>query len=95
MGGMARRTERTEDRNMPGPVSDSYDPEWGTAANGDKIREALGAVYHRVSLVLGNQEPLWIVRLVQKELPREITATMTEREWRIVRFALERAKDSI
>jgi len=80
---------------MPGPVSDSYDPEWSTAANADDIREALNNMYSRVSEILGNQEPIYILDLVRTELPEKITATLSEREWRILRFALERAEGSI
>ena len=80
---------------MPGPVSDSYDPEWGTAANGDEIRDALSDVYDRLSGILGGREPMWIMELVGADLPTPIAATLSEREWRLLRFACERAQDSI
>lgn len=81
---------------MPGPVSDSYDPEWGTGANAGEIVDAIQAVYDKLSVILGNQPPLWILDLVRSEsLNRIIEAKLTEREWRILRFACERAKDSI
>ena len=81
---------------MPGPVSDSYDAEWGTAANGDEIKDAIQAVYDKLSNILGHQPPLFILDLMQeKGLTRNITAGLTEKEWRILRFACERARDSI
>jgi hypothetical protein len=86
---------------MPGPVSDSYDPEWGTGYNGSLIKEALGRLYGRVSEILGNKPPIYILDLVDEDelecpsLPTPIAATLTEWEWRVLRFALERAKDSI
>lgn len=80
---------------MPGPVSDAYDPEWGTANQADEIREALDGVYDRVSDVLGGSAPIYIVDLVRRRLPEQITATLTEKQWRLLRFALERARDSI
>jgi hypothetical protein len=80
---------------MPGPVSDSYDPEWGTGANGDSIREELDELYIRLSTVLGEQRPIYILDLVHAEFPRPINATLTEKDWRLLRFAVERAKDSI
>lgn len=80
---------------MPGPVSDSYDPEWGTSANGAEITEAISEVYDRVSGILGHREPLYVLKLVRSDLPQPIAATLTEKEWRIIRFALERAGDSI
>ncbi len=51
---------------MPGPVSDSYDPEWGTAHNAYMIREALSGVHDSVTGILGNREPLYIIDLVSK-----------------------------
>ena len=80
---------------MPGPVSDALDPEWGTAANADEIREALTAAHREVSAVLGWRDPLYILDLVRSDLPTPIPATLTERQWRLIRFALERAGESI
>ena len=80
---------------MPGPVSDSYDPEWGTGERADAIRSALGWVYGDVSRILGNRPPMFVGDLVEADLPAPITATLTERQWRLIRFALERAGESI
>lgn len=80
---------------MPGPMSDSYDPEWGTSSNAAEISEALDEVYHRVSGVLGGRPPQEILGLVRSDLPQPISATLTEREWRLIRFALERANESL
>lgn len=80
---------------MPGPVSDSYDPEWGTGENASLITDALDEVYDRLSGVLGGSEPMFILGLVQRDLPTPIAATLTEKEWRLLRFAVERARESI
>ncbi len=82
---------------MPGPVSDSYDPEWGTSSNAEDIREALIKVYDRISEILGNRKPIYIQDLVaqEDEFAKPTPAILTVWEWRIIRFALERAKDSI
>lgn len=80
---------------MPGPVSDSYDPEWGTGANAHEIKDALRGVYDRLTVVLGGQPPINILELVDMKLPRTIAATLTEKQWRLIRFALERAGESI
>lgn len=80
---------------MPGPVSDSYDPEWSTGANADEITSELNAVYGIVSAILGNTAPLYILDLTRAELSTPITATLTEKQWRIIRFALERADESV
>jgi hypothetical protein len=80
---------------MPGPVSDSYDPEWGTGENASLITEALDEVYDRLSGVLGHREPMFILDLVRSDLPTPIAATLTEKEWRLLRFAVECAGESI
>lgn len=80
---------------MPGPVSDSYDPEWSTAANASAIRESLRGVYDTVSGVLNGASPMYVLDLVRADLPSPITATLTEKQWRLIRFALERAGESV
>lgn len=80
---------------MPGPVSDNYDPEWGTGDNAERIGDALQVAYDRVSEVLGNKKPMYILRLLDVAFPRNIAATLNEKTWRVIRFALERARDSI
>ncbi len=88
---------------MPGPVSDSYDPEWGTSANAEEIEEALQGMYAKCSEIIErgigpgrNPKPMPILDLVRSpELSTGITAKLKEQEWRIIRFALERALESI
>lgn len=80
---------------MPGPVSDAYDPEWGTAANGDVIREELARLHTHLSAMLNNPAPLFILDLLGQEMPDPVVIAMTTRDWRVIRFALERAGESI
>ncbi len=80
---------------MPGSVSDSYDPEWGVGDTAEKIETALQDVYSKVSNILKNKPPIYIGDLIDADLPKKITATLTEKEWRLLRFACERAKGSI
>ncbi len=82
---------------MPGSVSDAYDPEWGTAENAESIRCALLEVYGYVTGVLDGKPPLPILELVRPDsVPtRFVKAYLTERQWRLIRFALERAGESI
>ena len=84
---------------MPGPVSDSYDPEFSTGENCAEIREALDGVYERISTLLRQAPPLYILDLVRTPAnnftPAKVSATLTTKQWRLIRFALERAKDSI
>lgn len=92
-----------EEIDMPGPVSDSYDPEFGTAANVDEIRESLQAMYAKLSDIIErgigpgrNPQPIHILQLVRaRELSSRIPATLNEREWRVLRFALERSMESL
>lgn len=84
---------------MPGPMSDSYDPEFGTAYNAGLITQALDDVYNHVADILDNLPPMPILDLIETPAvnfrPQEITATLTTKKWRLIRFALERARDSI
>lgn len=80
---------------MPGSISDSYDPEWGTLSNGAEIVCAIDNVYEKISNVLGGKPPIYILELVNMDNGRIITASLTEKEWRILRFTCERAKESI
>lgn len=80
---------------MPGPISDSYDPEWGTVANRAQIRDDLGEMYDKLTKLLGNKKPIYILNLVDMDLPKKTSARFTEKEWRLLRFALERAMESL
>lgn len=82
---------------MPGPVSDSFDPEWGTSSNRAEIDEALENVYNKLSTILEHQVPIYILDLVERDDLNLIdyTANLTEKEWRLLRFALERARESL
>lgn len=82
---------------MPGPVSDSYDAEWCTGDNKDMIDDALEAMYQRVSWILDDRPPIFILELVAalSEHDEIITAALTEGQWRVIRFALERARDGL
>jgi len=79
---------------MPGPVSDSYDPEFVTGANAHDVKEAIQDVIDRANGLLGPKLK-YIVEVAQGEPGRVIEANLTEREWRIIRFGLSRALESI
>lgn len=82
---------------MPGPVSDSYDPEYSTGANRQDIIEELRRMYGSVSRgPLAGREPKYIVEVVNQEstdpdVTNGATAEFTLRDWRLIRFAIERA----
>lgn len=81
---------------MPGPVSDAYDPEWGTAANAETLRQALLFTRYQVSMFLNDAPPVYALELLEPgAYPDVIEAALTERFWRLIRFALERAAESL
>jgi hypothetical protein len=80
---------------VPGPISDSYDPEWGTGERTCDIAEQLGELYSKVSEILQNKPAIHILDLVEMDLPTLRQACLSEKEWRLLRFCIERAKDSI
>jgi hypothetical protein len=87
---------------MGGPTSDSFDGEWGTREVANEITEALAGMYNRVSEVLEGLPPRYILDVVRGPDCEEGSRNggmrvgcFTEKEWRIIRFALERAGESV
>jgi len=80
---------------MPGPTSDSYDPEWSTGHNAERIREELQNTYDAVSAQLDFVRPIYVLELVDREQGPSLTRCLSEKQWRLIRFALLRAKGSI
>ena len=81
---------------MPGPVSDSYDPEFGTGENARAVRDAIGELISRAVRLLGKKK-LNIIELAYDPAmcQKVIDCKLTEREWRIIRFGLQYARDAI
>jgi hypothetical protein len=85
---------------MPGPISDSYDPEFSTGANATLVREAIESQRNRITNILG-EKLINILDIVYDDFrrttkyPYHISMHFTERELRIIRFALNRAIESI
>lgn len=81
---------------MPGPVSDSYDPEFGTGQNAQDVRDGLIDVRDHIKDLLG-EELKYIVKVVQnyKYIDRTFTLNLTERDLRLIRFAINRSLESI
>lgn len=87
---------------MPGPVSDSYDPEFGTGANADEVRKAVALVRARISPWIDDGKPEQLRYIV--EVAQEANAklgvrmrgmTFTDAELRVIRFCLDRAMESV
>lgn len=79
---------------MPGPVSDSYDPEFGTGSNAAEIREAIADVRGRLTGILG-EDLHYILDVVRGGPGPRHQVELAERELRVVRFCLDRAEESI
>lgn len=81
---------------MPGPVSDSYDPEFGTGANAAKVGAAVAGVALAIDGILGGAERKDILAVVESEdMGPVIAARLTEVQWRVIRFALYRAVETL
>jgi hypothetical protein len=84
---------------MPGPVSDSYDPEFGTSANAEDVREAIQHVVGRIGRELGPglMNILEVINSDHDEagLDRWSKLAFSQRELRIIRFACNRALESL
>ena len=83
---------------MPGPVSDSYDPEFGTGARAAEVLAALTKVRGVISEMIGSDELKDIVELAERynDVNLNVRAPgLNEEELRIIRFALDRASESM
>ncbi len=80
---------------MPGPTSDSFDAEFGTSENAHEVQEAVKAAYAAITDVLGGKPPEPILDVVLGGNRGGIEATLDERVWRCLRFACERALESL
>ena len=79
---------------MPGPVSDSYDPEFGTGANASDVIDAIEDIVGRISKFLG-PELKEIVGVVHGIQGARTKLSFSEQELRIIRFSLNRALETI
>jgi hypothetical protein len=78
---------------MPGPVSDSRDPEFGTAANAYDVKEAIEQMVTMVHQQLG-PELKNIVSVVNGPPGKIHRMRLSERQLRIVRFGLLRSLEN-
>lgn len=69
----------------PGPVSDSYDPEFGTSANRADVHDAIKAVAARFD-DLGEAKS--IVTVVHGKAGRLKGVILNERDRRVIRYCL-------
>ena len=79
---------------MPGPVSDAYDPEFGTGNDAQAVRDAIQAVVNEISGRIGMRlEP--ILGIVRGGPGGLSPVRFSDREIRIIRFGLARALESL
>jgi hypothetical protein len=84
---------------MPGPVSDSYDPEFGTGENVSLVHDEVKRMYDKLGEIIGSG-PKYIIDIVRSGPESDMrqygmSAQMSEADWRILRFACERALESL
>ena len=79
---------------MPGPVSDSYDPEFGTSANAENVKEIIVKGRDKLSCVLGN-ELKNIVEVANGKSGKTFSVELSERDCRALRFAANRVIDEL
>lgn len=72
---------------MPGPVSDSYDPIYGTSSNCALVYESIQEVIDRITTLLGERLAN-IVEVADGEDGGQYQLLFTERELRLIRYAL-------
>ncbi len=75
---------------MPGPVSDSHDPEFGTAANRQDVEDAIREVVTLIGNELGPQLKN-VLEVVNGPIGPLRSLIFNERELRIIRFGLNRS----
>lgn len=78
---------------MPGSVSDSYDPEFGTAANAERVREEIERLYSRLDLKLGPALP--IPEVLDIDHDRMDRFMVSHRDLHLIRFLLGRALEDL
>lgn len=91
-----KKEKETKGDNMPGPVSDSYDPEFGTTTNAYDVKDALKEITFTIKDHLG-PELKHIVDVVHndKYIEHLFNLHFSERELRLIRFAINRTLEDI
>jgi len=80
---------------MPGSVSDSYDPEFGTEENSFDVAEAIRDAENSITDAIGSDVLKNIVSVVHGSEGKKITVTFSEKKWRVIRFALNMALETL
>jgi hypothetical protein len=76
-------------------VSDSYDPEFGTGANAAEVRAAIEGIIRSINGRAGLRSRKYIVAVVQGKQGKFTSLGFYSQDWRVIRFALHRALESL
>lgn len=79
---------------MPGPVSDSYDPEFSTGTRAQAVRDGIQEVIDAITEELGPGLHD-IVQVAEGEAARQTGLRINDRHARLIRFGLLRALESL
>jgi hypothetical protein len=80
---------------MPGPVSDSYDPEFGTSANKEDVYEALKATIKILDQALENSPRREITLVARGPRGRMKDLRLWERDLRMLRWSAHRTLEEL
>jgi hypothetical protein len=83
---------------MPRPARDSVDPEFVTAENANELRVALRHVRKQITLAIGTDDLVNILDMLHQQKinkGRVRRCELYESELRLIRFAIDRALESI
>lgn len=72
---------------MPGPVSDSYDPVWGTADCAAEVRQGIAEVESELTKLLDYRPPRYILDVIRERDGVIRGCRFSQRQLRILRYA--------
>lgn len=80
---------------MPGPVSDSFDPEFGTGENCRMVQKRIEEVRDKIVGKRLGSDLKNILEVTCGPAGRLFGVTLSERDLRVIRFAMNRALESL
>jgi hypothetical protein len=72
---------------IPGPVSDGFDPVWGTTSNAEEVKMAIDHIRTVIGDHIGSP-PRYILDVVRENNYDYKPVTLSIRQLRIIRYAL-------
>ena len=71
---------------MPGPVSDSYDPVWGTGENASVVLDGIREMDAKLTEILNNSPPQYILDVIRNKEGEKIQIELFEYQVRVLRY---------